>query len=150
MELANFSPDSRIWIYQSDRLLSETEQLWLQEQINNFTENWASHGSQLKASGVIFNAFTVLLAVDTSHADSSGCSIDKSVHFIKEAGKELGVNFLDRMNVWIKSTNDQFKRIPFKEISQHPNDYMYNLNVIQLSELKNKFEVLCSSYFDLV
>jgi hypothetical protein len=37
--------------------------------------------------------------VDENQASVSGCSIDSSVHFVKEVGAELGIDFFNRLNV---------------------------------------------------
>ncbi len=34
---------------------------------------------------------------DETQAEASGCSIDGSVHFVKELGAEIGVDFFNRM-----------------------------------------------------
>lgn len=138
MNLENFSPESRVWIYLADRFLTETEKIWLQKQIEIFTENWASHGNQLKATGLIYNDFTVVLAVDTSVANSSGCSIDKSVHFIKEVGKELNVDFFNRLKVWIEE-NDNFSRISFKDLSNYPNAIYFDATIQNLIDFKSNY-----------
>lgn len=140
MSLENFSPESKVWIYQADRFLTETEKVWLQEQMNEFTENWASHGSQLKASGIIYNDFTVVLAVDTTVANSSGCSIDKSVHFIKEVGKALQVDFFNRLKVWIKD-NNEFSRVSFKDLSNFSSACYFDGTIQNLKDFKAKFEI---------
>lgn len=144
MNLDNFSTESRLWVYQADRFFDETEKLWLQEQINEFTEVWASHGTQLKAGGLVYNDFTIVLSVDTSHANSSGCSIDKSVHFIKDLGKILHVDFFNRLKVWVKDENGDFSRIPFKDLKDNPNAVYFDGTVQTLSEFKAKFEIKAS------
>ncbi len=141
MKLDNFPPDTRVWIYQADRQLSATEKTWLQEQIDAFTAQWASHGNQLTAGGYVYNDFTVVLGVDTSQANSSGCSIDKSVHFIKEAGKALEVDFFNRLKVWVKNNEGQPERMSFKALSDQPDLVYYNGMVQTLAELNSKYEI---------
>ena len=143
MSLENFSTESKVWVYQADRFLTETEKVWLQEQIDAFTENWASHGSQLKAGGTIYNDFTIILAVDTSVANSSGCSIDKSVHFIKEVGKALHVDFFNRLKVWINNDNE-FSRVSFKDLKNYSTAIYFDGTVQHLKDFKNKFEISVS------
>lgn len=149
MDLLNYSSNSRVWIYQADRQLTETERAWVLEQLNVFTENWASHGSQLKAFGWLPTDFSIGLLVDTSVANSSGCSIDKSVHFIKQLGKELNVDFFNRLKVWIKD-NDTFKRISFKSLSEYPNAIYFNSTVQTLEEFNSNFELNTEKYLKSV
>ncbi|HMP30849.1 MAG TPA: hypothetical protein PKD85_14680, partial [Saprospiraceae bacterium] len=73
------SPQSKIWIYTSDRFLTENAVDLIQPNLEIFLENWSSHGSPIFNYGnLYYNKFLVLFADETrSHA--SGCSIDKSV-----------------------------------------------------------------------
>lgn len=88
--------DSRIWIYQADRQLSEKESEFVKENTDAFLNEWAAHGAGLNASStILYNQFLVI-AVDEDVVKASGCSIDKQMHFVQAVGKELLVNFMDR------------------------------------------------------
>src|SRR2546423_14019021 len=94
-----FSEQSRVWIYQSDKQLYDAQVNELQQQLDNFTSEWTAHNHQLKAKAEIrYNRFLILI-VDESQAGASGCSIDKSVNFIKRLEQEFGINLLDRFNL---------------------------------------------------
>ena len=91
--------DARVWVYQSNRPLSEVEVKTIENSGLDFINNWTAHGASLKASfDVLYHRF-VVLSVDEAQALASGCSVDKSVHFIKEVEKQLNLNFFDRMQV---------------------------------------------------
>ncbi len=145
MDLSSYNLNSRVWIYQADRQFTETEKIWVLKQLEIFTQNWASHGSQLKAIAWLPTDFSIALLVDTSVANSSGCSIDKSVHFIKELGKELNVDFFNRLKVWIKD-NDSFKRISFKSLGEYPNSIYFNSTIQTLEEFNSNFESHTEEY----
>lgn len=91
-------PDStRVWIYQSTRVLDTSEVEEIKTTIKRFAEQWISHNQDLRAfADVYYNQFIVLM-VDESQAGASGCSIDKSVHFIKRLEMEYSLNLFDRM-----------------------------------------------------
>lgn len=94
-----FSEQSRIWIYQSDRALSDIETSQIQSELDNFTVQWSAHNQQLMAKGdVIYNRFLVLI-VDERQAGASGCSIDKSVHFMKSLEQTFQINLFNRFNI---------------------------------------------------
>src|ERR1700759_2190076 len=94
-----FSENSRVWIYQSDKELTDSEVALLQSQLDNFTTGWTAHNNQLKAKAEIrYNRF-IILVVDESQAGASGCSIDKSVRFMKDIEQEFGINLFDRFNL---------------------------------------------------
>ncbi|GAB5399474.1 MAG: hypothetical protein Aureis2KO_10590 [Aureisphaera sp.] len=91
--------NSRIWIYQSNRKLSDEEVAVINDKTAHFLEQWTAHGSDLEAGFEIkYNRF-VVLGLNQTNASASGCSIDASVRFIQTLEKEFGVDLLDKMNV---------------------------------------------------
>jgi len=93
------SEDSRIWIYQSNKVFNEAEVTHIQQKLNDFTSQWLAHGNKLAALGEVrFHQF-IILSVDEMQAGATGCSIDKSVKLIQEIEQELSVNLFDRFRV---------------------------------------------------
>ncbi len=89
----------RIWIYQSNRFL-EVEEVYKAEQIlQEFVEQWTAHGNQLAGSFEIRHRLFIFLIVDEEKAMVTGCSIDKSVHFLKEIEQALGITLFDRLQL---------------------------------------------------
>lgn len=96
---SDMPPHSRVWIYQADRQLSESEQQRLHELVEPFVEGWQAHGKKLNSRyAFLYNTFLILM-VDEGGAMASGCSIDDSVHTIQQLEKELSVDFMNRMVV---------------------------------------------------
>src|SRR6202000_155504 len=94
-----FSENSRVWIYQADRKLTDAEATEIQQYLSQFAQQWTAHNHQLKAKGEVrYNRFLILV-VDETQAGASGCSIDKSVHFMQEIEKRFGINLFDRFNL---------------------------------------------------
>ena len=94
--------NSRIWIYQADREFTRVEVDLLQENAIAFIEEWTRHGAALKGSFALkYNRFLVL-AVDESFANASGCSIDASVRFVKQMEKLFSVDLMNKLNVTYK------------------------------------------------
>ena len=58
----SFSKDSRVWVYQGSRILTLSEALEAEEFINNFCQEWTSHGADVEAFGTIF--FWSIFSVD--------------------------------------------------------------------------------------
>ena len=113
--------DARVWVYQCNRALSEAEVNTIKDSGLSFIGDWAAHGASLKASfDVLYNRF-VVIAVDEKQALASGCSIDKSVHFVKELEKELNLNFFDRMQVAYRKGNEiaACNLAEFEKIASH-------------------------------
>jgi hypothetical protein len=93
----DFDKNSRVWIYQSNRLFTLHEALQLEELLKSFVENWNSHGTPVKGyANLFFGQFIVLIA-DESQMGVSGCSTDSSVRLIKDIEQMFNVNLFDRL-----------------------------------------------------
>ena len=92
-----FAAASKVWTYVAARPLTTDEQAGVQQALDTFTRSWTAHNQSLRAHGEIFAGQIILLVVDESQAGASGCSIDKSVHFMEDLGAQMGVDFFDRM-----------------------------------------------------
>lgn len=104
--LSNMPSDARLWVYQSNRPLSDAEVNSIIEAGEGFVSDWAAHGASLKASfDVLYNLF-IVITVDEKQAIASGCSIDKSVKFIKEIEQKMDLNLFDRMQVAYRKGTD--------------------------------------------
>jgi hypothetical protein len=95
----SFSQESKIWVYQCNRLLRLSEALEAEEAINAFCAEWRSHGARVEAWGNLFFGQFLVLIADESSAGVSGCSTDSSVRFVKELGQKFAVDFFDRTNL---------------------------------------------------
>lgn len=102
------SDNTKVWIYQSDRPFAQENIPAIRAKIQEFIKNWVSHSNQLKAFGDLYHDRFIVLMVDESNANASGCSIDESVRFLQGLGAEFGVDLFDRMNFSYK-TEDGIK-----------------------------------------
>lgn len=142
-----FSKNSRVWVYQSAKKLADTVVQQIQERLNNFTAEWTAHDNQLKAKAEIrYNRFLILI-VDETQAGASGCSIDKSVNFMKRLEQEFNLNLFDRFNLAYREA-DEVLSLPrhgfedlLKQGSINTNTIVYNNLVQNLTELETKWEV---------
>jgi hypothetical protein len=92
----DFSPGSRVWIYQCNRLFSLSEALFIEDMLNDFAANWQSHGDPVKGfAGLFFGQFILLMADETA-TGVSGCSTDSSVRLIKQVEQQFNVRLFDR------------------------------------------------------
>jgi hypothetical protein len=95
--IMKFSDQSRVWIYLSNRAFNQAEVSTINQLLQQFCIQWTAHGTNLKAAGEVLHHRFIVLMVDEMAAGASGCSIDKSVHFIQGIEKEFGVQLFNRM-----------------------------------------------------
>lgn len=138
-----FSPYSRVWVYQCNRLLGLSEAFEAEDRIREFVASWVSHSDDVKAEGHLFFGQFVVLIADETHIKVSGCSTDSSVRFIKTLGEAFKVDFFNRQNLaFVKG--DKIEVVPLSQVKyalQHdiltPDTLYFNNLVLNKSELEN-------------
>jgi hypothetical protein len=142
-----FSEHSRVWIYQSDKELNGEQVKQVTSLLNQFTAEWTAHTHQLKAKAEVrYNRFLILI-VDESQAGASGCSIDKSVNFLKRLEQEFDINLFDRFNFAYREGNEVLSapRHEFEELLKsgriNKETIVFNNLVQDLGQLGTKWEV---------
>ncbi|WDF76596.1 ABC transporter ATPase [Mucilaginibacter sp. KACC 22773] len=142
-----FSQHSRVWIYQADKKLTDDVVQQIQQELDKFTTGWTAHNNQLKAKGEVrYNRFLILI-VDESQAGASGCSIDKSVHFMQNIGQHFNINLFDRFNLAYRDDAEilSLPRHAFEDMLKqgkiNTETIVYNNMVQNLAELETKWEV---------
>ena len=69
--------------------------------MDEFVGGWKAHGAQLAAAYRIIADQFLIIAVDESPQQATGCSIDKSVHLLQEFGAKHHLDFFNRMLVHV-------------------------------------------------
>lgn len=123
-DLSEFDDQSRIWLFQFDRPLSDDVCSIMFSDIKAYVDSWQSHGDKVKsACGIIANRFMFLLA-DEADTSVGGCSQDVMMRFIQHLQAQYKINLLDRFLInyihedEIITTNmhDLIKRIQNSEL----------------------------------
>jgi hypothetical protein len=96
------SNNARLWIFQGERKFSQEELTIISNRLQLFSNDWSAHGQPLRASFQVKEDRFILLAVDESLHQASGCSIDDSVHVIREIGTLINQDLFRRDLVWFK------------------------------------------------
>ena len=107
--------DARLWIYQANRALTDHEVSLVSQTLEAALDGWEAHTQPLLASGKVYHNRFVIIAVDESNEMPSGCSIDKSVHWLQELGARLDVDFFDRSVAYVDESG-HVKTLPVGEV----------------------------------
>ncbi len=143
----NFHSDSRVWIYQSSRLFFISEALEIEDMLQEFTDNWQSHGSKVKGyANLLFGQFIVLIA-DETQAGVSGCSTDSSVRLIKAVEERFKVDMFNRQNLAF-AVKEKIQLLPLSQLKHAvennfiDGETIYFNNLVQTKdELLNKWMI---------
>ncbi len=141
---------SRIWIYQSNRKLSDDEVAEITESLQLFLQDWSAHGQGLEASFEMkYNRF-IILSVNQDVQAATGCSIDASVKFIQDLEQKYSIDLLDKMNVTYKQGEfiTHKSLIDFKKMAKEravtANTIVFNNLVNTIEEWQDFWEVPAS------
>ena len=147
VDFKNMPDDSRIWIYQSNRDLIESEISIIDDKTTFFLDSWQAHGKDLECSYSIFHKRFIIIAVNENINPIGGCSIDYSLQLINDISDSIQVDLLNRLIVNFKidnkissvSLNDLKTKI--KEGTLSSETIIFNTTVNTKGELSNNFEI---------
>lgn len=148
--LVNFNtlPEtSRVWIYQANRSFTETEIEEINSKLDVFIENWTAHGSDLHSGYEIKYKRFIVVSLDQTLINASGCSLDALANFILQLEQNYNVDLMDKMNVSYKqgayiaykSLSDFRKMAKDKAVSK--NTIVFNNLVTTKAEYLENWEV---------
>ena len=113
----NFALNSRTWVYQASRNLTDSEAAEVKQLASGFAAEWKSHGAPLTAAAdVLYNRFLVMM-VDEDAGSASGCSIDSSVAQIRSIEQKLNVDLFDRMNLAYLNSDNELETVHANKVS---------------------------------
>lgn len=142
-----FAPESRVWIYQSSRLLSLREALQTEELLEHFVKHWKSHGTPVKGFGTLFFGQFIILMADERATGVSGCSTDSSVRLIKELEQLFHISLFDRQSLAFV-VKDKVELLPLNQVQYaldkgflKPDTFYFNNLVVTKEELENQWIV---------
>ncbi|WP_179344859.1 ABC transporter ATPase [Winogradskyella ursingii] len=142
--------ESRVWIYQANRSFTEDEIEEIKSKLDNFIEAWTAHGKDLQSGYKIVYKRFIVIALNQSLNNATGCSIDASVRFIQQLEKDYNVDLMDKMNVSYKQGEYVAYKplVDFKKMAKQnavsKNTIVFNNLVTNISEFKENWEVPAS------
>ena len=146
----NQMPDyARVWVYQTNKNLSDSEVQTIQKILENQINNWAAHGVDLAGSVQVLHNRFVIIVVDEMQNQASGCSIDASTRWLKELGVEMNLDFFDRSVAFIY--NETLKTTEIAKIKSlvtegvlMPDTLIFNNLVSNIQEFRNNWNAEAS------
>lgn len=141
----DFDDNSRVWVYQSHRMFTLPEALELEESLENFSKEWVSHGSDVKAYANLFFGHFIIIMADESNVKVGGCSTDSSLRYIKSLQKQYNVQLLDRQLLAF-IVKEKIQLIPLPQVNYSiENDFItsdtlyFNNTILTKKDLLNKW-----------
>ena len=142
----NLPDSSRVWVYQSNRAFTQEELVELKNELDQFGASWEAHGTKLNSAIEIYYNQFIVIFVDESGQEATGCSIDKSVVLVKMIEYHPNA-LLDRMNLTYKTDDavENIRMADFQKLAQKGQIQntvtVFNNLVISKAEFISKWEV---------
>ncbi|MEP6729881.1 MAG: hypothetical protein ABJE10_04540 [bacterium] len=96
-------PDSaRVWVFGSDRLLSEDDTKTLLLGVDAHLAEWKAHGNPLTVGREWRDGRFLIVAVDQSTAGATGCSIDGLFRVLQELERQVRANLVGGARVFYR------------------------------------------------
>jgi hypothetical protein len=106
LSLASLPGHSRLWFFQCERLLEVHEIEQITQRLEEFLNQWTSHGAAMVAGFALMHRSVAIIALDEKHAAASGCGIDKCFRLITSISNDLGVDLLSRNTVLFRENEE--------------------------------------------
>ena len=138
---------SRVWVFQSNRIMSPDEQSSIDDALKQFVQKWSTHGVQMLASHVLYHNCFVVIAANEQKQAASGCSIDSFTALFKAFGTQYNLSFFDRFSIAHKSEDDVLisNLDDFKQLIDDglitPYTLVFNNLIEQRQDLSTKWEL---------
>jgi hypothetical protein len=150
MPLLPFSalPDNaRIWVFGSDKPLTGAVADSLLAEVDQYLDQWKAHGFPLKAAREWRDDRFLVVGIDPTEEQASGCSIDGLFRALQHLQKTIGAQLVGGGRVFYRDSSgaaqsvprDQFGTLTTKgEIG--PATPIFDTSVTRLDDWKARFE----------
>ena len=102
-------PDSaRVWVFGCDRALHQ-EAPALLEEVDEFLDQWTAHGKPLRCARDWREERFLVIGVDPTHEQASGCSIDGLFRRLQALENRLGTTMLSGGRIFYRDPNGRIQ-----------------------------------------
>ncbi|MCB0311114.1 MAG: hypothetical protein KDD42_07755 [Bdellovibrionales bacterium] len=148
----DFCDTSRVWIYVASRDLRKAEEDLLAVRLEEFFEDWKSHGDQVRADARFLYSRFLIIAADQASIKVSGCAIDTLFRMISDFSQDLDLKFsvssriFFRQGTKIAEVDDSTFEQLVKDRQVTPETVVFNNAISTLGELRShKWETTCAN-----
>ncbi len=118
--LSHLPDEARLWVYGSNRDLTDDEVSIVRNAMSDFLREWSSHGRDVSGEADVVENRFLLVGAHIPSGDISGCGIDKSTRVVSELARQLDIEWLPALNIFYRD-NDRARsatRGEFRELAR--------------------------------
>jgi hypothetical protein len=141
-------PDSsRIWVFGSDRPVTGPAAEQLLGEVDRFLEEWRAHGEPLRCGRLWADHRFLVVGVDQSTANASGCSIDGLFRTLQQLERPIGARLVSGGHVYYRDHAGVAQCVPRAELDGlvakgevGPDTAVFDTSITDLGEWRERFE----------
>jgi hypothetical protein len=138
---------ARIWIFGSDKPLNGAVVDTLLAEVDSYLDQWKAHGFPLKAAREWRDSRFLIIGIDPTVEQASGCSIDGLFRSLQQMQKTIGAHLVGGGRVFYRDDAGATQAVPRDEFSTltstgriGPRTPVFDTSLTQLDAWKAKFE----------
>jgi hypothetical protein len=142
-------PDaSRIWIFGGDRPVTGEAAERLLGEVDRFLEEWRAHGDPLRCGRLWADDRFLVVGVDQSDANASGCSIDGLFRTLQQLERTIGARLVGGGRVYYRDHGGVAQCVSRAELDAlvakgevGPDTAVFDTSITDLGEWRERFEL---------
>jgi hypothetical protein len=150
MPLVPFSDlpsQARIWVFGADRPITGAAADTLLSEVDQYLGQWKAHGFPLKAAREWKENRFLIIGIDPTEEQASGCSIDGLFRQLQQAQRTIGAQLVGGGRVFYRDASGQTQSVTREEFSGlatsgavKPTTPVFDTSVTKLDEWNRRFE----------
>lgn len=150
MSLVQFSdlPDSaRLWVFGSDTPITGAVASSLLAEVDSYLDQWKAHGFPLRAAREWLENRFLVIGIDPTAEQASGCSIDGLFRALQNMQKTIGAQIVGGGRVFYRDASGAAQSATREDFSAltasgriGPTTPVFDTSVTRLDDWRKKFE----------
>jgi hypothetical protein len=139
--------DARVWVFASDRALDGAAEDRLLAQTDDYLERWKAHGEPLRCARRWTDGHFLVVGVDPSTANASGCSIDGLFRVLKAMEEEMGTQLVGGGRIFYRDMHGAPHAVSRKEFTElarngvvNAETPVFDTSLTNAGEIRSAFE----------
>lgn len=141
-------PDSsRIWVFGSDQPVTGAAAERLLAEVDRFLDEWRAHGEPLRCARLWADNRFLVVGVDQSTANASGCSIDGLFRALQQLEPAIGARLVGGGRVYYRDHGGVAQCVSRAELDGlvakgevGPDTAVFDTSITDLGEWRERFE----------
>jgi hypothetical protein len=147
VQFSDLPDNARIWIFGSDKPLSGAVADTLLAEVDRYLDQWKAHGFPLKAAREWRDSRFLIIGIDPTVEQASGCSIDGLFRSLQQMQTTIGAQLIGGGRVFYRDAAGATHVVPRDEFSTLTSSgkidaktAVFDMSLTQLDAWKSRFE----------